>query len=379
MSVCLLTGCGVSGNNTLVAVKFAVPVFYVDANCETALDFKAYPATATNYNVNLIPDHERGYELKNGVIKITDSMTFSPLTLTLQCGSLQDVCYVVKKSYPSRICLYHNDLGDVDLASDAAYSQYNVKEITLLAGSSTQLTMFGEFTSYFDQEQGKMVNYNSIDRYHEVSPEIFSFRMASSDPTIVRPSDDNKSLTITAGDKTGTAEISACLINSNGEDVSLSSYGSFSSFAKIRVNVVNPCSAAMVNCANKILKPSKNGNQLVFNLGIDNLPKTEQVLKLYLIDSKNNFIESPLVLSSTRISVVGNNLAPDNQTQSKSLSVNGEPIIVTTNNSLSHFNITIRNSSDASVNFDSTDKILVTSRYLDNENFEPITIILNLY
>ena len=65
----MLCGCSVSGSSSIVAIKFSKPVFYVDLNCATKLDYKVYPSTSKNYRVGYTTSQEGGFSLENGVVR----------------------------------------------------------------------------------------------------------------------------------------------------------------------------------------------------------------------------------------------------------------------------------------------------------------------
>ena len=251
-SAFVLVGCGVTGNSTIVALSFSKPVFYLDLNCETQLSFKAYPITAKNYKVSYSTSREGGFTLNNGTMKITEAVNFKPVLVTIKSGNYQDSCYVVRKSYPSQIAICHNDLTSLKYNE----AQDVTQEITIMSNTSTSFTLMGKFRSYFDEESAQEKNYATSDpaAEHEVSPEIFNFKMESSNPTVVSVSSDPKQLSVKANEGVGSAYVTIYLADSNGSIVNFGgSSGSqdySNSCTKIKVNVVNPVSSVKLYNAN---------------------------------------------------------------------------------------------------------------------------------
>lgn len=389
LSAVLFAGCGVSGNTTVVSVGFTNTVFYVDAGCATPITYEAYPSTAKDYRANLIPDHEGGYELKDGVITITDAMSFTPLTLTLKVGDMEDVCYVARKVYPTRTFIYHNDMGkigtgenEINPADDIAYN--TVREIVLLAGQSTKLSLYGEFLSYFDVANRKMETYgDSLDRFQEISPEMFIFKMESSNPNLVRVSDDGKNLTISANDKTGSATITIYLVNTNGEIVDSVASGNG---AKVNVRVIDSCENSFVTYNGERIEPESenlgdnNESDLVYHyvLGINSIMGNSSSLyfDLYLLNGENDYVEDSLVLESLRLAVVGEHFAPDH-VQNNNISVSGG-IVSGDAVPISRYRIRISNSSSNAVDVNASDKLIITSRYLLDNKSNVIRVIISL-
>ena len=352
----MLCGCGISGGSAIVAIKFSKPVFYVDVNCATKLDYKVYPSTSRNYRVGYTTSQEGGFSLSNGVITITNAMNFEPVLVSVQSGSLTDSCYVVRKIYPSKTVLVHSKTPEItNYAQSSVYTTLN--SVTLVSGNSTTFSMIGDFTSYFNAETGRVENYSLSDsnKYHEVSGEIFSFEMESSDPTVCSVSQDNKNLIVTAGDKIGSAIITVYLVDSNGNRVEYArNSNTYKSYSRIQINVVPVCADSRLVVNNDIKTAVKDeDNSYHYSLGITTLAPNAapEEYKLYLLDKNMNIIENSAVYDEVVLTWIGNNVGNATITKQYVADSTNEP---------NYLRISITNDSGEGITFDATDKIVIS-------------------
>ena len=372
----MLSGCGISGGSAIAAIKFSKPVFYVDVNCATKLDYKVYPSTSRNYRVGYTTSQEGGFSLNNGVITITNAMNFEPVLVSIQSGSLTDSCYVVKKIYPSKTVLIHSKTPEItNYAQSSVYTTLNT--VTLVSGNSTTFTMIGDFTSYFNAETGRVENYSLSDsaKYHEVSGEIFNFEMESSDPTVCSVSQDNKNLIVTAGNKVGSAIITVYLIDSNGNRVEYANNSNtYKSYSRIQINVVPACTDSRLT-VNDVVKTSvkDEDNSYHYSLGITTIAPSAapEEYRLYLLDKDNNIIENSAVYDEVVLTGAGNNISKATITKEYIANAGNEP---------NYLKISITNESGEGITFNSTDKIVISGpNFINNNDFNIILDVNSWY
>lgn len=339
-----LVGCGVSGNTSIAAINFSRQIFYVDENCTKNLDYKVFPSTANNFDILYSQSHQDFYTLIGG--NFTAQEGFNSVQITVQAGDITDSCYVVRKIYPTSTYLTHPSLNGQGISNP---------NIVLSAGSSTNLQMFGEFNSYFNTQTNRIEQY-STPSTQIVSNEIFNFDLESSDPTVVEVV-DSETMQIKATGKTGTATITAYLVDDNGFRKTGSNMR-----ASIDVSVVNPVSSIKVLYGDKFVENS-TGSALTF--GSENTNSV--TISLFLIDNQNNFIENEVALRNISVSTLGNNkLTISNASVS---SVGGVRCLQFT------LGLQNMNSGDQTTIYD---KILITCNYLQDENFNQVTHLLTL-
>ena len=206
--VLMLSGCGVAGGSSIVAIRFERQIYYVDENCDTKIDYKVYPSTADNFATTFQSSSEDYFTLNGeGIINVENF--FSSVKLTVQAGNKTDECYVVKKIYPSSVYLTHPCLDNNAPSS--------TDSLVLTKGASTVVTMFGEFGARFNQETGKTeVISNADERLQIVDENIFKFEIISSDPSIVNVPDPSK-LQISSGSRAGDCVVTVFLVDDNGQ------------------------------------------------------------------------------------------------------------------------------------------------------------------
>lgn len=226
--VFMLSGCGVSGGSSIIAIRFERQIYYVDENCDTKIDYKVYPSTADNFATTFQSSSEDYFTLNgDGIINVENF--FSSVKLTVQAGNKTDECYVVKKIYPSSVYLTHPCLENKKPNS--------TDSLVLTKGASTAVTMFGEFGARFNQESGKTeVISNADERLQIVDENIFKFEVVSSDPSIVNVPDPSK-LQIASGSRTGDCVVSVFLVDDNGQRKQ-GAGGDI--YASINVSVIEP-------------------------------------------------------------------------------------------------------------------------------------------
>jgi len=381
-------GCGVSGNSAIVDIKFTTPVFYIDINCPTRLDYKVYPSTARNYSVILSTNLESGFEFVDGVFTITAPQNFNPVQVTLQCGNLSDVCFVTRKIYPLRTLLMHQSFensGVIDNSS-GAYDTYNtdggLREVTILAGTQTQFSMAGEFSRYFDIESARICDYGSP-HYAEVGPETFSYKMVSSNPTVVSVSEDAKSLSVT-GNRAGSAIITAYLANSNGEIVD--SNGAVASdlsstsmnYSRIKVNVVDAIFDSRLSVDGGALAiPETSENFKVYDLPINGLQNGSISFDLYLLDGNKRICQENSIFETLQYSLVGKTIGDGERSAHIDVTTEILPNIASDETPM-HARITLTNNGSVTA-LDGSDRIIITSKFLINSIGEQLIIVIHLF
>ena len=337
-------GCGVSGNSSIISISFDKQIFYVDEGCATKLDYKVFPSTANNFDITYAQTNQDFYELKDGVL--TARQDFNSVQITVQAGDRSDSCYVVKKVYPVASYLSHASINGAENEGN--------NTIVLSSNASTNLIMYGKFDREFSIEQNKFVSINNP-QFVPINAEIFNFEMVSSDPTVVEIV-DSKTLQIKATGKTGKATITVYLVDDNG----LRKTGNATQ-AQIDVEVVNPVSQIKVLYGGKFIT-GRTGNSWTYG---ESQQSNTQVISVFLVDNKGNFIENETALNALTMTVLSD--------EEGKLKV--ETPVVTSVGGVKCVNF------EVSLMFGSTtvrDKLLVTCNYLLGQEQNQITFLITL-
>ncbi|MBQ7579663.1 MAG: hypothetical protein IJT25_03945 [Clostridia bacterium] len=326
ISCVLFVGCGVSGSNALVSIKFTQPVFYVDENCPTELSYNIYPSTASNFGKATISTSSQVFgKLVDGVIT-TDNKFTDPITATIQAGAFTDSCFVVNKSlaYPTSITLEHPNLDS--------------NTIALSAGSSTTLQLNGNFSKEWKiSEDGKSVSLANVDSSKKVAvnQEIFNIKLISSDPSIVEIVDSQK-LQV-RGVSSGVATITAYLVDDCGNE---KNPAYLKSTINVEVfNLANQLDVYFNNSAIENSIPSSASRTLNTNDAF--------VFNVYVKDAENQYITSDRALKLVNCLVLGN----EGLTVLKSLETKLDIRCV---------KIEIKNTSSSSITTTISDKLLIS-------------------
>ncbi|MBQ7452731.1 MAG: hypothetical protein IJS68_00495 [Clostridia bacterium] len=226
MFVCVfaMVGCGVAGSDTLVSIEFSKPVFYVDENCPTKLEYKVYPSTAKNYDVVYTTSSQTIGELTGGIITVDE--IFSSVKINIQSGNKTDSCYVLRKIYPSV------ETGSLNKPLSIAHPSLDNGEMVLTKDAETSLGIYATFSQEWQYDAvNETYNLASISETTKLLDySIYKIRVTSSDPSVVYVPDASRPGICGVG--RGSAEVTVELVNDNGVAQNIS--------ASITVEVVNP-------------------------------------------------------------------------------------------------------------------------------------------
>lgn len=189
MSAFVFVGCGTKGSSDVQGVFFVKDVYYVDYNVETFLEYKVYPATSSNYAVNLAlgrnyVTESKYFDFNNGTVRVKDK-AFSTIKVNVGINEFQDSCEVRLREYPRKI-------------------SFAEKTTKVQAGRVLTLEIDGVF--------------DSGDR--KCNPDEFNYLITSSDPSVVEIV-DSANLVVASTGKSGESDIRVEILNSLGESQNL--------------------------------------------------------------------------------------------------------------------------------------------------------------
>ena len=234
-------------------------------------------------------------------------------------------CFVVKKKYPKEIYLGH--------------ANSTSGELLICKDGTTSLKLDGKFEQqWVINETSSAVELKDITDESEqkmrIDQTIFNVLLVSSDPSIVEVVNSSK-LQI-KGKSTGTATITAYLVDDSGNVKSPASINS-----QISVSVIEPAQEIMVcNSSFNFIENALNGNQTIGNNG-------SIVLYAFLKDKNDNFIINGMALNLLDVKLLTD----------KGLIVSTS---LETQLGISCVKITIANQTGHSVSTEIVDKLLIS-------------------
>ncbi len=230
--VSFLIGCGATPSNKLTGILFdtmqydeatGLPVFEVDKDVTTGLDYKIYPSSATGYKVYFDPvdkgtaENSSRFTFKDGTINIHSS-SFEEVKYKIRAGKFSDTCIIRLKEYP------------VEISTDKP---------TMIVNSFDVVPI---------NVQAKFVNSIGVVTTRNINESEFDFIVETSDETIINVPNENRLKFCPVRNGRSHAEVTVTLLNGQGEKTNLS--------FKISVQVIQRISDAFVTMTgvNKMLE-----------------------------------------------------------------------------------------------------------------------------
>ncbi len=220
--VAILSGCGATPSGTLTGILFetlkydeatGLPVFEVDKDVPTALEFTTFPSTASGYKVYFDPvdkgtaENSSRFTFKDGEITV-NSRDFENVRYKIRAGDYSDTCIIKLKNYPVEIFPDETNM---------VVSSYDVVPINIRA---------------------KFVNSIGIETERNITESEYGFLVETSDETIVDIPDKSRLKFIPVRNGASQAVVTVTLLNGKGEKTDMS--------FKITVNVIQKVSSSFV-------------------------------------------------------------------------------------------------------------------------------------
>lgn len=270
----VLSGCGATPKNEALGVFFesaiidettGYPVFEVDENIETKLEYKVNPSSWSGYAVTYavkdctVENRARFDLYDQGVIKVKNS-DFVDIKIEIYVNGYSDICIVKLKHYPKTAYIVEN-------------------EITINALSSYIINPYGVF-EYRNQDESIREETESLLEHD------FKFELETSDETVVQVPNKNRLKICSVTPKSGTANVTVKMLNSIGETLYTFT---------IKVNVIENVSqsVALVSGYDKVVN---SGDSIEINAS-----SLEKVGETYLLDYKLYIFSSKdLIIKNNR-------------------------------------------------------------------------------
>lgn len=266
--VSFLTGCGATPSNKLTGILFdtmqydeatGLPVFEVDKDVTTGLDYKIYPSSATGYKVYFDPvdkgtaENSSRFTFKDGTINIHSS-SFEEVRYKIRAGKFSDTCIIRLKEYP------------VEISTDKPTMIVNSFDIVPI------------------NVQAKFVNSIGVVTTRNISESEFDFVVETSDETILQVPNENRLKFCPVRNGRSQAEITVTLLNGQGEKTNLS--------FKISVQVIQRISESfvMMNGVDTILESGDTANVNFGELEVEDVYRKLE-FKVYPINVGNLLVE----------------------------------------------------------------------------------------
>lgn len=220
--VSFLTGCGATPSNKLTGILFdtmqydeatGLPVFEVDKDVTTGLEYKIYPSSATGYKVYFDPvdkgtaENSSRFTFKDGTINIHSS-SFEEVRYKVRAGKFSDTCIIRLKEYP------------IEISTDKP---------TIIVNSFDVVPI---------NVQARFVNSIGVVTTRNINESEFDFVVETSDETIINVPNENRLKFCPVRNGRSHAEITVTLLNGQGEKTNLS--------FKISVQVIQRISDSFV-------------------------------------------------------------------------------------------------------------------------------------
>ena len=220
--VSFLTGCGATPSNKITGILFdtmqydettGLPVFMVDKDVTTSLDYKIYPSSASGYKVYFDPidkgtaENSSRFTFQDGTINIHSS-SFEEVRYKVRAGSFSDTCIIRLKEYP------------VEISTDKPSLVVNSFDIVPI------------------NVQARFVNSIGIVTTRNITEGEFDFLVETSDETILQVPNQNRLKFCPVRNGRSNAEITVTLLNGQGEKTNMS--------FKISVQVIQRISNSFV-------------------------------------------------------------------------------------------------------------------------------------
>ena len=220
--VTILSGCGATPSGNLTGILFdtlkydeatGLPVFEVDKDVVTDLNYKVYPSTASGYKIYFDPidkgtaENSSRFTFKDGKVTI-HSNDFEDVRYKVRAGKFSDTCIIRLKEYPVEI--YPDETSMV-------VSSYDIVPINVRA---------------------KFVNAIGVVSYRNITENEYDFLVETSDETIVQIPNENRLKFCPVRNGASKADVTVTLLNSQGEKTNMS--------FKISIQVIPNVSSSFV-------------------------------------------------------------------------------------------------------------------------------------
>ncbi|MBR3885915.1 MAG: hypothetical protein IKJ33_05620 [Clostridia bacterium] len=220
--VSFLTGCGATPSNKLTGILFdtmqydeatGLPVFMVDKDVTTSLDYKIYPSSASGYKVYFDP-------IDKGTAENSSRFTFQDGTINIHSASFEEVKYKVRAGEYSDTCIIRLKEYPVEISTDKPTMVVNSFDIGPI------------------NVQARFVNSIGVVTTKNITEGDFDFVVETSDETILQVPNENRLKFCPVRNGRSNAEITVTLLNGQGEKTNMS--------FKISVQVIQRISNSFV-------------------------------------------------------------------------------------------------------------------------------------
>lgn len=220
--VSFLTGCGATPSNKLTGILFdtmqydevtGLPVFMVDKDVTTSLDYKIYPSSASGYKVYFDP-------IDKGTAENSSRFTFQDGTINIHSASFEEVKYKVRAGEYSDTCIIRLKEYPVEISTDKPTMVVNSFDIVPI------------------NVQARFVNSIGVVTTKNITEGDFDFVVETSDETILQVPNENRLKFCPVRNGRSNAEITVTLLNGQGEKTNMS--------FKISVQVIQRISNSFV-------------------------------------------------------------------------------------------------------------------------------------
>lgn len=220
--VSFLTGCGATPSNKLTGILFdtmqydeatGLPVFMVDKDVTTSLEYKIYPSSASGYKVYFDP-------IDKGTAENSSRFTFQDGTINIHSASFEEVKYKVRAGEYSDTCIIRLKEYPVEISTDKPTMVVNSFDIVPI------------------NVQARFVNSIGVVTTKNITEGDFDFVVETSDETILQVPNENRLKFCPVRNGRSNAEITVTLLNGQGEKTNMS--------FKISVQVIQRISNSFV-------------------------------------------------------------------------------------------------------------------------------------
>ena len=245
--VSFLTGCGATPSNKLTGILFdtmqydettGLPVFVVDKDVVTELDYKVYPSTATGYKVYFDP-------IDKGTAENSSRFTFQDGTINIHSSSFEEVKYKIRAGRFSDTCIIRLKEYPVEISTDKPSIVVNSFDVVPI------------------NVQAKFVNSIGVSTTRNITEAEFDFLVETSDETVIQIPNENRLKFCPVRNARSNADITVTILNSQGEKTNLS--------FKISVQVIQRISESfvMLSGVDTILESGDTGEVRFNNLTLE--------------------------------------------------------------------------------------------------------------
>ena len=205
----VLTGCGATPSNEIKGIKFVSPtyddetgfaVFEVDVNVATFLTYKLNPSSGAGYAITYAikecpAQNLSRFTLRDGIINV-GSTEFEDIKIDIFANGKSDTCIVRLKKYPNSVFVY-----DVDGVSETRNLEVSVNALG----------------TYSISPYGRFLDPNGRSYIKPILEYDYTFRVETSDPTIIDVPKSNRLKINAVTPKPLSATVTVSLLNTAGQ------------------------------------------------------------------------------------------------------------------------------------------------------------------